>query len=121
MNRIGPIIILVSFLMNIYTMLVYFVFPYVDWINFKDDLNPNSKVVHLSLTAFYLFLLCMTFWSYLNARCSDPGYVPKDATKYDKGLLGKNEKIIWSYLEKLGYCDTSCGNTHETVPYHKMA
>lgn len=103
MNVIGPTLTTVSILLNIWTVLVYFVFPYTDYliVNYKVE-NKGSMVVHYILAAIYFILLFMTIWSYLAARFSEPGYVPPDAKEYNKGWIPTRERSLWEYIQLHG-------------------
>ena len=97
MNVVGPILILLSFSLNIYTMLIYFVFPYTSVLimNYKHDHSLNMAL-HYCLFGIYTILMALTIWSYLAASCADPGFVPSGATGYDKDLFSTLEKKLWS-------------------------
>ena len=83
--------------------MVYFIFPYSDlvYVNYKHE-NEASQVVHYILAGIYFLLLIMTVWSYLTARCSEPGYVPEYATEYDKEFLPDRERMLFEYLQSHG-------------------
>ena len=77
MNVVGPILISIAIMLNLWTVLVFFVFPYTDivTVNYKKT-EETGMIVHYILAGIYFVLLFMTVWSYLQARFSEPGYVP---------------------------------------------
>ena len=103
MNTIGPILISISILLNLWTVLVYFIFPYSDLItiNYKQ-VDEVSMIAHYFLAGIYFILLFMTVWSYLAARWSEPGYVPCQANQYDKELFPDRERMLFEYLQSHG-------------------
>ena len=101
MNTIGPLLVVVSILLNIWTVLIYFVFPYTDWIFLNyQRVRVTDIGWHYALAAIYFILLFMTVWSYLAARYFEPGFMPRDARGYEVEKLPDKERILWQYLEK---------------------
>ena len=101
MNVVGPILVSVSIILNVWTVLVYFVFPYTDLIIVNYQVaHEKSMVAHYILAAIYFLLLLMTIWSYLAARCSEPGYVPTKATEYNIARVSERDRTLWEYLKR---------------------
>ena len=103
MNRVGPLLVTLGFIFNLYTVLIYFVFPYTNLTKgeFKVRDRQGGIWVHYSLFLVYLILLFLTIWSFLAAACTDPGYLPKKKRTYDKTSLPKRELLLWNYLDRL--------------------
>ena len=103
MNCVGPILVTLGFIFNLYTVLIYFVFPNTDLIKWEFKVRDKKEGiwVHYSLFLIYLVLLLLTIWSFLAAACTDPGYLPNEKRTYDKTSLGKRECFLWNYLDKL--------------------
>ena len=103
MNTIGPMLVLLSMLLNIWTVMTYFLFPYTSWI-FMDYKEVHSNNIgigwHYTLAAIYFILLFMTVWSYLAAKCFEPGFVPRNIRGYEPENLPDRERMLWQYLEK---------------------
>ena len=77
----------------------FYVFPYTDIMKWDEDhVSDRSRTVHICFFCLYLVLLFMTFWSFLSASCTDPGYVPRNITTYDKTKLLKRELLLWNYI-----------------------
>ena len=89
-----------SFILNFYTVLVYFIFPFTDFVinNYTHD-KPKSSAAHFTLAFVYFIFLFLTFWSYMAARCADPGYVPRDFKSYNTSLFSTLERNLWDLLE----------------------
>ena len=88
MNRIGPVLILACLIFNLYAVLYFYVFPFTDILDWDADIVfEGSMAVHYSVFGLYFLLFCMTVWSFIMASCTDPGYVPRDLTNYDKARL----------------------------------
>ena len=77
-NTVGLVAMWVAFFLNFFTVLIYFFFPYTEWLDVdiayldKDD-DPLYAYIMLII---YLVLFTLTIWSFFAASCSDPGYVP---------------------------------------------
>ena len=91
MNSIGPVLVYICLLFNLYAVIYFYVFPLNGLLD-SDD-------VFISI---YLLLFIMTIWSFIAASCTDPGYVPRDLTNYDSAKLSKRELLLWNYIENLG-------------------
>ena len=99
----GPVLVSLSILLNFWTVMVYFVFPYTNLIIVNyERVNKPSMWAHYILAIIYFILLFMTVWSYLAARCTEPGYVPSDAVGYEVNKLPDKERILWDYLQRHG-------------------
>ena len=99
MNTIGPILVCMVLFFNLYAVLYFYVFPYTDLMKWDEDhVSAKSRIVHYCFFSLYLVLLFMTFWSFLSASCTDPGYVPRNITTYDKTKLLKRELLLWNYI-----------------------
>ena len=94
MNTIGPILVYICLLFNLYAVIYFYAFPLRSLL--------DSDIIFLSL---YLLLFTMTMWSFISASCTDPGYVPRSLTDYDKTKLSKRELLLWDYIENLGLLD----------------
>ena len=103
MNCIGPCIVILCLMLNMWTVLLFFVFPYTDALTLNFQLQNEGFWLHYSAFAIYFVLLVLTIWSFLAAACLDPGTVPKNKAAYDKAKLSSRDLILWSYLERLGY------------------
>lgn len=103
-NKIGPFLITFSLTCNLYTVLIYFVFPYTSVLNidFKLEESDDGIILHYALFGVYMVLFVLTLWSFLAASCSDPGYVDHGYDIYEKENMPKNERLLWDYLEALG-------------------
>ena len=100
MNTIGPILVLMVLMFNLYAVLYFYVFPYTDLVKWDEDhVSQRSRIVHYILFCLYLVLLFMTIWSFIMASCTDPGYVPRNITTYDKTKLLKRELLLWNYIQ----------------------
>ena len=105
-NTFGRIAICLSFFLNLWTVLIYFLFPYADqkdviWgFNYLD--KTDRPITHYCFLLVYLILYVLTVWSFIEASCRDPGYVPHDKKSYDTTLLLQREQILWIYLQKIG-------------------
>ena len=51
--------------------------------------------------AIYAILWLLTFWSFLRATWSDPGFVPYHLTDYQMVYLSPREQILWQIFERL--------------------
>ena len=58
--------------------------------------------VHYCLAIVYFILLFMTIWSYMAARCCEPGFGPRDAKSYNDEKLPAKERMLWDYLKRHG-------------------
>ena len=63
----------------------------------------TSMSIHYTFFSIYFVLLMLTVWSYLAAKCADPGFVPRNALHYDKSLLPIREYHLWNYLQRHGF------------------
>ena len=103
MNTIGPMLVFMVLIFNLYAVLYFYVFPYTDLLKWDEDhVNQRSRIIHISFFCLYLVLLFVTIWSFLMASCTDPGYVPRNITTYDKTKLLKRELLLWNYIQMLG-------------------
>ena len=103
MNRIGPCLIIFSLLLNAYTVLLFFVFPFTDLgaIDWKDTIRePNW--LHYSLFGIYSLLLVLTLWSFITASLSNPGYISKTKQAYDKQQMRARDRNLVKFLESKG-------------------
>ena len=103
MNCIGPCIVIFCLMLNMWTVLLFYVFPYTDLLNLDFKLENGGVWLHYSVFAAYVVLLTLTIWAFVAAACSDPGTIPKNKGTYDKTKLSSREQMLWSYLERLGY------------------
>ena len=104
MNWIGPCIVIFCLLLNMWTVAIFFVFPFTDFIDSKLQISSNGgSSIHYVLFSIYLVLLILTIWSFISASCLDPGTVPKNKTTYEKSKLSQREHLLWNYLERLGF------------------
>ena len=103
-NTVGFAAMCLAFVLNFFTVLIYFFFPYTDWLNVdityidKDD----NALYHYILLSIYLIFFVLTIWSFFAASCSDPGFVPAGKKTYNPMLLLQREQILWTYLSKIG-------------------
>ena len=103
MNTIGPTLVTIVLIFNVYAVMYFYVFPYTDILNWDADIvKDESKIIHYTLFAFYVILLLMTVWSFVTASCTDPGYVPRNITNYDSAKLPERELLLWNYIKQLG-------------------
>ena len=100
MNVVGPILIWFSFAFNIYTVLIYFVLPYTKFADYERVPSDVDKVIHFVLFALYSVLILMTMWSFMAVKCTDPGFVPRNATAYENGNFPLVERILHWQFEK---------------------
>ena len=89
MNCIGPSVIIFCFVLNLWTVLIFYVFPFTSVFNFDLDVidQTDGLQIHYIVFAFYVLLLTLTMWSFIAAACLDPGKVPSRKTSYDKASL----------------------------------
>ena len=91
MNTIGPVLVYICLLFNLYAVIYFYAFP------LRSLLDSDMAFILI-----YFLLFFMTLWSFIAASCTDPGYVPRDLTDYDKAKLSKRELLLWNYIENLG-------------------
>ena len=87
-NRINPLIIFLSFMLNLWTLLIYCIFPYTPILNtqtFKFD--SQGMMAHYILFGTYFVLFTMSLWSFMVASFSNPGYIPRHYREYDRTKL----------------------------------
>ena len=103
MNCIGPTLVIVAVILNVWMIMFFFVLTESDFgFVFYEHPWSESFPLHVTLAVIYFVLVFMTVWSYLTARCSEPGYVPKKALSYDKEKLPDKERMLYEYLKKNG-------------------
>ena len=87
-NTINPVVIFLGYGLNLWTVLVFYVFPYTDAlreVTFTVDLDNDA--FHYSFFAVYLVFWLMALWSFIAAVFSDPGRIPREARNYDQARL----------------------------------
>ena len=100
MNTVGPVLVIMCLLFNLWSICFFYVFPFTDVIYF--DLNITKRdalVTHYTFFSVYVLFLFMTIWSFIVASCTDPGYVPRNINTYDPAKMSKREQLLWNYLE----------------------
>ena len=103
MNKIGPVLVGTCLFFNLYAVMYFYMFPYTDVLDWDlDEPTRDSMVIHYIFFGLYCVLLLMAIWSFITASCTDPGYVPRTITNYDKNKLLKRELLLWNYIERLG-------------------
>ena len=77
--------LIVSLILQFYSMLIFYVFPFTDifGINWDSDFNEPSPL-HIVLFIIYFILFFLSIWSLIVAGCSDPGFVSKNKRSYDQ-------------------------------------
>ena len=66
MNRIGPLLVCLCLIFNLYAVMYFYVFPYTDLLNWDADIvAQDSMVIHYTFFGLYLVLLAMTVWSFI--------------------------------------------------------
>ena len=117
MNCIGPTLVILSVCLNMWMVMFFFVLTETDF-GFVFYKHPWSESfpLHVSLAVIYFVLVFMTVWSYLTAKCTEPGFVPRKATSYDKEKLPDKERMLWEYLQKNGAFRENLDEIQESPP-----
>ena len=103
MNWVGPTLLTVSLILQFYSMLIFYVFPFTDilGINWDKDFNEPSPL-HIALFIIYFILFFLAVWSLIVAGCSDPGFVSKNKRSYEQEWMSKRDQTLIDFLEKFG-------------------